>query len=161
MIRPATAADAKAIAEIWNPLIRDSEITFTSTEKTPEDIAELIADRHAAGFPFLVAEENEQIQGFASYAQFRGGIGYARTMEHTVILAPGAQGKGLGRDLLQALEAHARASGVHSMIAGVSNANPAAIAFHEALGYTLAATLPEVGHKFGKAYDLLLLQKRL
>ncbi len=161
MIRPATAADAQAIAEIWNPLIRDTEITFTSTEKTAQEIATLIAGRHAAGFPFLVAEKDKQIQGFASYAQFRGGIGYARTMEHTVILAPDAQGKGLGRDLLQALEAHAKARGVHSMIAGVSSANPAAIAFHEALGYTLAATLPEVGHKFGKTFDLHLLQKRL
>ena len=161
MIRPATAADAPAIADIWNPLIRDSEITFTSTEKTPEDIATLIADRHAAGLPFLVAEENGQIQGFASYAQFRSGIGYARTMEHTVILAPKAHSQGIGREMVERMEAHAKARGVHSMIAGVSSANPAAVAFHEALGYTLTATIPEVGYKFGKLLDLHLLQKRL
>jgi len=161
MIRPATPDDAQAIAEIWNPVIRDTEITFNAQQKSPDDIKTLIATRAEDGHAFLVAEENHQIQGFATYFQFRGGVGYARTMEHTVILAPHAHGQGLGRKLMQAVEDHARARGAHSIFAGVSSGNPAGVGFHQALGYTHVATLPEVGHKFGKTFDLHLLQKRL
>lgn len=156
-IRPATASDADAIVAIWNPMIRDSTFTFNAQEKTKPELADLIATRAC----FLVAEHNGRVAGFASYAQFRAGIGYAQTMEHTIILAPSAQGRGIGRALLSALEQHARAAGAHSMIAGISSANPNAVAFHAALGYAQVAVLPEVGRKFGRWFDLLLMQKRL
>lgn len=156
-IRPATAADGAAIAAIWNPVIRDSEITFNATEKTEPELVALVATRDC----FVVAEYGEDLLGFATYTQFRGGVGYARTMEHTVILAPAARGRGVGRALVRAVEDHARAAGARSMIAGISSANPAAIAFHAALGYGAVAVLAEVGYKFGRWYDLHLMQKRL
>lgn len=161
MIRPATTADAAAIAAFWNPVIRDTAATFNPVEKSPDDIARMIAERQAAGHGFLVAELDGQVAGFASYAQFRGGVGYARTMEHTVILSPAAQGRGVGRALMAALEDHARGAGVHSLIAGVSAENPAGRAFHAAIGYAVIATLPEVGYKFGRWMDLTLMQKIL
>ncbi len=160
-VRPATPADADAIAAIWNPVIRDTLVTFNAVEKTPADIERLIAERAAAGHAFLVAEDAGQVLGFATYAQFRGGIGYARTMEHTVILAPGAQGRGHGRALMAAVEDHARAGGAHMIFAGVSSGNPAGVAFHAALGYREVAVLREVGWKFGRWLDLHLMQKRL
>ena len=160
-IRPATAADAAAIAAIWAPVIRDSEITFNSIEKTQADIREMIAAKAAAGHPFLVAAEGGALLGFATYGQFRGGAGYARTMEHTVILAPEARGRGAGRALIAALEDAARAAGVLSLWAGISAANPEGQAFHAALGFEPVATLPEVGWKFGRAYDLVLMRKRI
>lgn len=161
MIRPAVPADAAAIAAFWNPVIRDTAVTFNPVEKTPDEIARMITDRQSAGHGFLVAEVDGQVAGFASYAQFRSGAGYARTMEHTVILAPVAHGRGVGRALMTALEDHARAAGVHSLIAGVSAENPAGRAFHAALGYAVIATLPEVGFKFGRWMDLTLMQKFL
>jgi phosphinothricin acetyltransferase len=161
VIRPATAADAAAIAAFWNPVIRDTAATFNPVEKSPDDIARMIAERQAAGHGFLVAELDGQVAGFASYAQFRGGVGYARTMEHTVILSPAAQGRGVGRALMAALEDHARGAGVHSLMAGVSAENPAGRAFHAAIGYAVIATLPEVGYKFGRWMDLTLMQKIL
>ena len=156
MIRAATAADAPAITAFWNPQIRDTLVTFNSIEKTDEEVATMIATRRA----FFVVEEGGVI-GFATYDQFRGGVGYARTMEHTVILAPDAQGRGWGRALMQTLEDHARANGVHSMIAGVSGGNENGCAFHAALGYARVGTVAQAGHKFDQYWDLVLMQKVL
>lgn len=161
MIRDARPEDAAAIAAIWNPVIRDTAITFNSAEKSPDDIAAMIRARQGDGHGFLLAEAGGQVAGFATYAQFRGGVGYARTMEHTILLAPAAQGRGLGRALMTAVEDHARAGGALSIFAGVSAENPAGRAFHAAMGYAEVAILQRVGFKFGRAMDLVLMQKFL
>ncbi len=161
MIRDATPADAAAIAAIWNPVIRDTTVTFTTAEKTVPDLTAMITERHAAGNGFLVTERSGRIAGFATYAQFRGGVGYARTMEHTILLSPDALRSGLGRALLTALEDHARTRGVTSLFAGVSAENPAGRAFHARMGYAQVAILQRVGYKFGRALDLVLMQKFL
>ena len=82
-------------------------------------------------------------------------------MEHSVILAPEGRGRGLGRALMAAIEAHAAGQGAHSMFAGVSAANPDGRAFHARIGYRELAVLPEVGFKFGRWLDLVLMQKML
>lgn len=155
-IRKAGPGDAMAIANIWNEVIRDSVATFTTTEKTPAVLASLMQDQ-----TFLVAIVDEQILGFATYSQFRGGPGYAHTMEHSVHLATEAQRRGIGRALMAELESHARAAGAHSLFAGLAGENTAGIAFHRALGYLEAARLPQVGWKFGRWHDLVLMQKFL
>lgn len=160
MIRRATPADASAIAALWNPYIRDTAVTFNAVEKTPDDVAAMIRDRDAAGHATLVAEE-AAILGFASYAQFRGGVGYATCMEHSILLAPEARGKGVGRALIQALCDHARAAGAHQMIAGVSAENPDGVAFHARMGFSEIARLREAGRKFDRFIDLVLMQKFL
>jgi len=161
VIRDARAGDVPDILAIWNPLIRDTAVTFTSEEKTSEGLGALIAGRQAAGQGVLVAEAEGAVAGFASYGTFRSGPGYAHTVEHTVILAPSARHRGIGRELMLALETHARDAGHHAMIGGVSGENAAAIAFHRALGYRIVGTLPEVGRKFGRWLDLVLMQKLL
>ena len=161
MIREATGDDAAQIAAFWNPMIRDTAVTFNAAEKSVNELAGMIAERQAKARAFLVAEEAGQIMGFATYDQFRGGVGYRLSMEHTIILHPLAQGRGIGRALMGAIENHAIAMGYHVMIAGVSAENPAGRAFHEKLGYQFMATLPQVGHKFGRFMDLWLLQKIL
>jgi L-amino acid N-acyltransferase YncA len=160
-IRPAGRDDAAVLTELWNTFIRDTFVTFNSAEKTVAEVAATIEARQAAGHGFLLAEDGARLAGFATYGQFRGGVGYARTMEHTVLLAPAARGRGVGRALMAALEAHAHASGAHSMFAGVSAANPEGVAFHAAIGYAEVARLPEVGFKAGRWLDLVLMQKRL
>jgi phosphinothricin acetyltransferase len=160
MIRPATIADAAALADLWNPWIRDTAITFNPVEKSPADIVKMIADRNAAGHAFLVAEA-DGLLGFATYSQFRGGVGYATCMEHTVVLSPQARGRGVGRALMQAIEDHARSTGAHQMIAGVSGENAQGRSFHASLGYREIATVPEAGYKFGRFIDLVLMQKFL
>jgi len=157
IVRAAVPSDAARIADIWNPVIRGGIETFNSIEKTLADITAMIGARPCT----LVAEVDGRVIGFATYDQFRGGIGYRHTMEHTIILAPEGQGHGAGRALMTALEDHARAAGVHSLWAGVSGENTAGVTFHEAMGFEQAGTLREVGRKFDRWFDLVLLQKRL
>lgn len=161
MIRPARPDDAPAILEFWNPVIRDTLVTFHATEKTEAELRETIAAKPLAGHAFFVAEEDGAILGFASYGQFRAGPGYAKAMEHTIILSPAARGKGVGRALMAAIEDHARAQGYHTMVAAVSGGNPQGRAFHAALGYREAGILPDSGWKFGRYWDLVLMQKVL
>ncbi|MCC5991531.1 MAG: N-acetyltransferase [Rhodobacteraceae bacterium] len=160
-IRDATADDAEAICAIWNPIIRDSVITFNPDPRNPAEVIGLIAGRHEAGHAFLVATLSGQVIGFASYSQFRPGPGYARSVEHTINLSPQARGYGAGRRLLAALEAHATAAGHHVMVAAVSAENAGSVAFHRAMGYQNVGLMPQVGWKFGQFHDLVLMQKTL
>ena len=157
IVRAARAGDAEGIAAIQNPVIRDTAITFNSQEKTEEDISTAIRELPC----FLVAEEDGQLLGFVSYLPFRRGVGYGRTMEHTILLAPAARGMGAGRALMKAAEEHAHASGVGSLWAGVSGENPDGVAFHARMGFEEVARLPKVGFKFGRWMDLVLMRKWL
>ncbi|GLS86886.1 N-acetyltransferase [Cypionkella aquatica] len=156
MIRPARPEDARDLAALWNPWIRDTAITFAAAEKSQADVAALIAARDC----FLVYINNG-LQGFATYSQFRNGNGYATCMEHTIILSPTARGLGAGRALMGAVEAHAKAAGAHQMIGAISAENPAGHAFHAAVGYHEIAIIRDAGFKFGRFIDLVLMQKFL
>jgi phosphinothricin acetyltransferase len=157
ILRAASPMDCEAVAAIQNPIIRDTAITFNPRERTLQEIVDAIASQPC----FLVAEDRGQILGFASYDQFRKGQGYARAMEHTIILAPDARGKGIGRALMAALEDHARQARVGSLWAGVSAENPDGVAFHASVGFEEVALLPKVGYKFGRWMDLVLMRKSL
>jgi phosphinothricin acetyltransferase len=157
-IRPATADDAAAIAALWNVIIREPHVTFTTVEKSADDVAGLIATRTGAGWPFLVADDGA-VLGFATYTPFRDGPGYRRTMEHSVNLAAAARGRGIGRALIAALVAEAEAGGIRSLIAAVSAINPDGLAFHRRLGFTEVGRVPDAGWKGGRYIDLVLLQR--
>lgn len=159
LIRVARPADAAAIAAIWNPIIRDTAITFTTSERTEADLAAQLSLLAAENRPALVLEEAGEVRGFALYGPFRTGPGYRFTMEHTVHLAPSARGRGQGRHLMAAMLAQARGAGVRVMVAGVSGENPAGLAFHRALGFGHEVVLPGVGWKFGRPMDLHLLTR--
>lgn len=157
MIRRATPEDALAIAAIWNHAIRETTITFNPTLKTVGEVAGLINE----ATPCYVYEDENTVKGFARYFPFRGGEGYRFSVEHTVMLMNAAQGKGAGRALMTALCDHAKAAGLRMMHAGISAENPKAVDFHHKCGFTTLAVLPEVGFKFGRWIDLVLMQKRL
>ena len=151
MIRPARAADAPAIAAIWNPVIRHSTAIFSSEERSEEEIARLAAQ------DFWVWDDGGTILGFARFFPFRAGNGYAFTVEHTVMVAPEGQGRGIGRALMLRVIEEARAQAKHSLWAAVTGENEAGLLFHKALGFTEHARLPEVGRKFGRWHDVVLL----
>lgn len=161
IIRPVQDADLPALLAFWNPIIRDTTIIFSSELRTEQSLGAMIATRRAAGREMLVAEAEGMVLGMATYDQFRGGNGYVHAMEHTVLLAPAAQGQGLGRALMAALEAHAAAAGAHVMIAAIDADNAAGRAFHAALGYVQTGHMPQTGRKFGRWLDLVLMQKIL
>ena len=157
-LRTARPSDAPAIAALHNRIIRDTAVTFTTQERTPEAVARQIAESIPA---FLVAETAGRLAGFATYGPFRAGPGYAASCEHTVILDDAARGRGLGRALMTRLMQIAAAEGKHVMVAGISGANPGAVAFHAALGFEEVGRMPEVGRKAGQWLDLILMQRLL
>ena len=157
MIRNAHASDAPAIAAIWNPIIRDTAITFSSIEKSLEEVEALITDAPLC----IVDEADGDVTGFAYLSQFRGGPGYARTMELSIHLAPDARGKGRGRVLMDALVDWANAEGCGSLWAGVSAENPGSVDFHHRCGFETVTVLPKVGFKFGRWLDLTLMRRAL
>ncbi|WP_245999323.1 GNAT family N-acetyltransferase [Paracoccus methylarcula] len=162
LIRTAHPEDARAVATIWNPIIRDTAITFWPSERNESEIAAIIRDRQAARHPFLLSQDEEgKVTGFGSYSQFRAGGGYARSMEHTINLAPEARGTGAAALLLTALEDHARNAGHRLMIGGITASNEISIRFHTRMGYAEWGRIPAAGWKFGRFHDLVLMGKDL
>lgn len=160
MIRPAATGDVPAIAAIINHLVRNTSVTVTTVEKTHDDVLHMLAERRALGHEVFVADQGG-ILGYATYAQFRPSPGYVRTMEHSVALTDAGQGRGIGRALMAAIEEHARTHGAHVMVAAITADNAASIRFHAVLGYAQVGLLPQVGYKFGRYHDLVLMQKIL
>ena len=157
MIRPARPEDAAQIAEIWNRVIRETTITFLPDEKSPDDVAALMDGT----FPFLVWEEAGRVMGFARAFPFRGGAGYRHTAEHTILLRDGAAGRGGGAALMAALVEALRAQGIHTLWAGISAENSRGVVFHTRHGFEHVARLGEVGRKFDRWIDLILMRKLL
>ena len=158
IIRTGKSADAREISTFWEPLIRETTITFTNQVKTPEMVEDMIAKR---GEAFIVAENGGVVVGFATFDVFRNGPGYARTSELSIILLDIARGKGIGRALIAELEERARKAGIHVLVAGISADNATALAFHAAVGFKEVGRMNEVGRKFDRWLDLVLMQKLL
>ncbi|MFZ6005667.1 MAG: GNAT family N-acetyltransferase [Actinomycetota bacterium] len=159
-IRSAVAADAPAIATILNALIRTTTIEWTETPHSIEGIHRWLDEHETA----LVADEEGDVVGVAAYSWFRDvekRPGYRFVVESTVHVRESHWGAGIGRDLMGALIDEARASGKHAMVAAIDGENDASIRFHERLGFVEVARMPEVGAKFGRWLDLVLLQLHL
>lgn len=158
IIRPVRPDDAEALVAIANPIIAETTITFSSTLRTRRAMRAYIAARRER---FLVAETAGEVTGYATCAPFRSGSGYARTFEHTILLAPGARGKGQGRALMEALADRISADGAGSLVAAISAENARAVEFHDAIGFDHVGRIPRAGWKFGRWIDLVLMQKML
>jgi L-amino acid N-acyltransferase YncA len=155
IIRPLETRDLPDVAALWNPAIRGGAITFTTVQKTPSALAEWLV----AGPPRIVAEGPGGLLGFVAAGPFRHGPGYARIWEHTIFVAPDAQGRGVGAALIEAMASAARAQGIGSLIGAISGKNPDAVAFHTRAGFTEVGRIPRAGWKFGRWLDLVLMQR--
>jgi L-amino acid N-acyltransferase YncA len=109
----------------------------------------------------LIARDAQGVAGFATFADFRTWPGYRFTVEHTVHVRGDGRSRGTGSALVRELLRRAAQLGKHVMIAGVDAANGPSIRFHERLGFTVAGTLREVGHKFDRWLDLVFMQRRI
>ena len=160
-IRFATKEDCAAIAAIYNhAVVHTAAIWNDKTVDTDNRIAWFEA-RTFAGYPVLVSEEDGTITGYASFGDWRAFDGFRHTVEHSVYVHPGHQGKGIGRTLMKALIIEARKIGKHVMVAGIEAQNHASIHLHETLGFVTTGQMPQVGTKFGRWLDLTFMQLQL
>ena len=160
-IRPATPDDADAICRIYNPYVANTTISFEEAPVAPDEMARRIADVHAAGLPWLVAEEDGRPLGYAYATKWRARPAYRTSVESSVYLDAGAAGRGLGTLLYRALLASLRALDVHMVIGGIAQPNAASVALHEKLGFRKVAHFSEVGRKFGRWVDVGYWELRL
>lgn len=161
LIRDAGPGDEEPILALTNWAIRHSTALWSSVPETLASRAAWLAERRAQGFPVLVATAGGRFQGFASYGPFRARDGYRLTVEDSLYVLPEAHGHGVGRALLAALIDHARGRGLHAMIGGIEAGNSASLRLHAALGFREVGRLPEVGRKFDRWLDLVLMQRLL
>jgi phosphinothricin acetyltransferase len=163
-VRDATIDDSPSIADLYNALIPSTTVAWTGTLQTVAERTVWLRRQSADGFPVLVAEIDRRVVGFASYGPFRGAgkwPGYDHTAEHTIHVARDAWGRGIGRSLVDALVERAQAAAVHVLVAAIDANNDASLRFHTRLGFAEVARMPEVGHKFGRWLDLVLMQRVL
>ena len=152
-IRPALAADAAQIARIYNHYIETTVVTFEEQAVSPAEIAHRIAEVSAT-FPWLVAEADGAIAGYAYARSWQTRSAYRFSVESTVYLAPESTGRGIGSALYSALLADLRTRGLHAVVGGIALPNEASVALHEQLGFEKIAHLKEVGWKFGRWVDV-------
>jgi len=117
--------------------------------------------RKAQQYPILVAEENGEVSGYASFGDWRPFEGFRYSVEHSVYVRNDQRGKGLGARLMQVLIERARERGKYVMVAAIESGNQASIHLHERLGFVTTGQMPQVGIKFGRWLDLTFMQLAL
>jgi len=157
-IRPAVEADIPTLLEIYNDVVLNSAAIYEEKGRTLDEHREWYRAKLASGHPLFVAELDGTVIGYCSYGQFRNWTCYRHTVELSLYVDKKLRGKGVGSQMLQALIADARQRGFHSMIAGVDATNISSIQLHEKMGFIKVAHLTQVGFKFNRWLDLVLLQ---
>ena len=162
LLRPSTDADLAAITAIY----ADSVLIGTGTfEHEPPDAAEMVrrrADVLAKGLPWLVAEADGQVLGYAYAGPFRPRKAYRFCLEDSIYLHREARGRGIGRLLLAELIARCEAAGARQMLAVIGDsANAGSIGVHRRLGFEHTGVLEAAGWKFGRWLDVVLMQRAL
>ena len=164
IIRDAKTPDIPAITGLYNALIPTTTVAWTEEIQTVDQRRVWFEKQVSEGFPVVVAEVNGVVIGFCAYGHFRGAgmwPGYSTTAEHTIHVSEAYWGTGVGRALLDELINRARSAGIHVLVGAIDGANTASIEFHARVGFVEVARMPQVGHKFGRWLDLVLMQRVL
>lgn len=162
IVRAATEADADALAVIYGDAVRHGFGTF---EEEPPTAADMDSRRRAVqekGLPYLVAEIDGEILGFAYAGPFRPRAAYRYTLEDSVYVSPDAKGKGVGRAVLSAVIEACEALGIRQLMAVIGDSeNSGSIGLHRALGFEQTGVGRSVGFKHGRWVDIVHMQKAL
>ena len=162
LIRPSRDEDITAITAIYAHHVLHGTGTFETEPPSAADMANRRADVLSKGLPYLVAEEDGEILGFAYGNWFKPRPAYRYSVEDSVYLAPGLDRKGLGRALLAELLAHCEAAGIRKVMAIIGDsANAGSVGVHRALGFTQVGIVEACGWKFGAWRDIVIMQKTL
>lgn len=160
-VRPATEADVPVLNAIYNGYIVDSHISFDTEPWSDTDRLRWYRARNSAGYPVLVAERSGVVVGASWSGPWRDKAAYRGSVETTVVLDRSATGGGIGSVLLSRLLEDLVVAGFHTAIAVIALPNDASVAMHGRLGYRRIGTLTEVGHKDGRYWDTVLMQRDL
>lgn len=162
LIRPATEADLPAITAIYDHAVRTGTATF---ELEPPTLAEMMArfgNLTGAGFPYLAAIADDRVAGYAYAGPYRPRPAYRFTVENSVYLPPDVQRRGIGLRLLTALIEESAVRGFRQMIAVIGDsANAGSIGVHTRAGFEMIGTHRNVGFKFGRWLDTVMMQRDL
>lgn len=159
-IRPATLFDADKILQIYKPYVLDTTVTFETEVPSIEEIQERIMTT-TLQYPYLVAEYENDIIGYAYAGRFRKRQAYAQSAEISLYLKQHVRGNGFGIALLSALEMALRNQDIYTIISVVESSNIGSLRFHEKNGFIRAGYLPRIGYKFDKWLDIHLLTKQI
>jgi len=161
-IRPCRDSDMPSVTAIYAHHVRHG---FASFETEPPDLTEMLrrrADILGKDLPYLVAERDGVVLGYAYAGTYRPRAAYRDTVENSIYIRPDTVGQGVGRTLLPALVAECEARDLRQMIAVIGDSgNTASIGLHAACGFRMIGTLEAVGFKLGRWLDSVLMQKRL
>lgn len=160
-LRLAERRDAEAIRSVYNPEVRESTVTFDLVPRSLEDQVAWL-DEHSGGHPAIVATDADGIViGFGSLSPYRPRAAYSPTVEDSVYVHRDRRGSGVGLALLEELVRLGGAHGFHSAIARIVGNHEASIALHARCGFETIGTEREVGRKFGRWLDVVLMQRLL
>ena len=162
-IRPAKSSDVPAITRIYAPAVERGTASFELTPPDEAEMARRMSDLVGKGFPYIVAEIDGVLAGYAYAGPYRVRPAYRLTVENSVYIVPDIQRRGIGRTLLAALIEACEVGGYRQMIAviGDSTKQAASIRLHEALGFRHVGILEDVGFKRGRWLDSVLMQREL
>jgi L-amino acid N-acyltransferase YncA len=162
ILRPAINADAAAVQAIYAHHVLHGTGTFEEDPPTTAEIESRMEAVLGRGLPYLVAEIDGRVAGFAYAAPFRLRSAYRYTAEDSVYIAPDQVGKGLGKRLVDEVVGVCERLGLHQVLAVIGDsANAASIGVHRSCGFTMIGTMPGVGFKFGQWRDVVLMSKAL
>jgi L-amino acid N-acyltransferase YncA len=161
-IRPAHPRDLTAITAIYDHAVRHGTASFEIEPPDEREMAGRYESLRAGGYPYLVAEMGGDIAGYAYAGPYRERPAYHWCVEDSIYIAPQSQRHGIGRALLDRLIAEAEAGGFRQMIAVVGDsANTGSIELHRRAGFRMVGTFDNVGFKFGRWLDSVLMQRPL
>jgi len=160
-VRMASEADAPQIAEIYAEHVRTGTASFDTEPRTAAETVAKITTIRGHGWPFLVAEYEHEIIGYAYVTRFRDRPAYGFTCENSIYVKAERVGLGIGAALMQRLMADAASCGFRQMIAVIGGGEPASVALHTKMGFTHAGRMRSVGRKFGRWLDSFYMQAEL
>lgn len=161
-IRPSTDADLRAIQAIYAHAVQHGTGTFETEVPGEDEMGRRRAEVLGRSLPWLVAERDGEVLGYAYANYFRPRLAYRFCVEDSIYLAPAAQGQGVGRQLLAELIARCEAAGARQMLAVIGDAaNAGSVGLHTALGFEHTGVLKSAGWKFGRWLDVVLMQRTL
>ena len=153
-IRAATGTDAESLTRIYNFYVRETIVTFEERELRPATMAGRVDTVREAGLPWLVAEHEGAIAGYAYATAWKSRSAYRFSVEVTVFTDPDLRGRGIGSRLYARLLPALKVSGMHSAIGSIALPNEASESLHRKFGFERTGLLREVGFKFNRWIDV-------